>query len=332
LSKRFRLYLPDLEVVYTLLNKWRLYQVCMELGIDVPPTWLPNGENDLDDARRHIEFPAVIKPQTQVFMHPHKKGRFVYDPNDLRGLYREFRATTRHSQMLLEFDPDAVAPLVQSFVEMKNGGVYGVSGFIDETGELFVARASRKVLQWPPRLGVGLCFEDVELIPSVAADVARLCRHVGYFGPFEVEFVEHDGHRWLIDFNPRFFGQMAFDISRGADLPYFAYLASTGQREELGRGIAAARKRDDKATPRVYCHRIDLEFALRLQLLAGRLSRKDCEHWRNWLARNRVTDAVIDREDWGPGLAEATAGLFQRAIHPRSTWRFAREGVLGNPL
>jgi D-aspartate ligase len=188
-----------------------------------------------------------------------------------------------------------------------------------------VVRASRKVLQWPARLGVGLCFEDVEVRPSLAESIARLCRHVGYFGPFEVEFVHADGRYQLIDFNPRFFGQIGFDVSRGLDVPYLVYLAAAGERRELERAVRDAREQTVKA-PGAYCHRIDLEITLRLQSWAGRISRKDYERWRGWLARHRVTDAVMDRDDWGPGLAEATSALVRRAVHPRSTWRFAQEG------
>jgi predicted ATP-grasp superfamily ATP-dependent carboligase len=325
LAERYRLYVPDVDVVYTLLNKWRLYRVCLELGIDVPPTWLPKGADDLSCAERAIGFPAVIKPQTQVFLSPHQKGRVVPDAGALPRLYRDFQVATKHSPFLLDFDPSASAPIVQSYVETEGCGIYALSGFIDDSGELFAVRASRKVLQWPPRLGIGLCFEDVEVHASLAADVVRLCKHVGYFGAFEIEFVRREGRWQLIDFNPRFFGQMGFDVSRGLDLPYLAYLAASGERQELERAIAAARRPENAPPSGVYCHRFDLEIALRLQRLAGRLTRQDCDRWRAWLASHRVTDAVLDWEDWAPGLAEATAGLMRRAAHPRSTWRFANE-------
>jgi predicted ATP-grasp superfamily ATP-dependent carboligase len=325
LARHFRIYLPSVDSVYTLLNKWRLYEVCVDLGIDVPPTWLPSGVGDLSRVRREARFPVVIKPQTQILLFPHQKGRVVHAAGELNALYSDFVSATAHAPMLLELDPHVGAPLVQTFVDTTTEGVYSLSGFIDDTGELFVVRASRKLLQWPPRLGVGLCFEGVEVRQSLAADVARLCRHIGYFGPFEVEFVRSGDRYQLIDFNPRFFSQMGFDVSRGLDLPHLVYLAATGERRELERAVRQARQRNDKAPTGVYCHRIDLEIALRLQRWAGQISRKDCERWRVWLARNRVTDAVMDPEDWAPGLAEVTAALVRRAVHPRSTWRFANE-------
>ncbi len=321
LARHFRIYVPGADAMYTLLNKWRLYEVCVDLGIDVAPTWLPRGAGDLSRVEREACFPVVIKPQTQILLSPHLKGRVVHNAGSLRRLYREFVSAAAHSPVLLTLDPGVACPIVQNFAETATVGIYGLSGFIDDAGELFVVRASRKVLQWPPRVGVGLCFEDVEVHPSLVADVVRLCRHTGYFGPFEVEFVPSDGGYRLIDFNPRFFGPMGFDVSRGLDLPYLVYLASTGERRELAYAIAEARHRPERVPAGVYCHRIDLEIALWLQRWAGRISRKDRDRWRSWLAGNRVTDAVIDWDDWGPGLAEATAALVRRAVHARSTLR-----------
>jgi predicted ATP-grasp superfamily ATP-dependent carboligase len=323
LARHFRIYVPCVDAMYKLLNKWRLYEVCVDLGIGVPPTWLPNGVEDLSRVQREARFPVVIKPQTQILLFPHQKGRVVHGAGELRSLYRDFVSATTHSPILRELDPRVTAPVVQTLVDTAREGIYSLSGFVDESGELFVVRASRKVLQWPPRLGVGLCFEDVAVRQSLAADVARLCRHIGYFGPFEVEFVYSDGRYKLIDFNPRFFGQMGFDILRGVDLPYLVYLAGMGERRQLERAVREARE-PTRGPAGVYCHRIDLEVALRLQRWAGRISRRDCERWRVWLSRNRVTDAVMDREDWAPGLA-ASAALIRRAVHPRANWRSAHE-------
>jgi D-aspartate ligase len=326
LARHYRIYSPGEESLYTLLNKWRLYKACIDVGVDVPPTWLPSGVQDLARVQREARFPVVIKPKTQVLLLPYQqKGRVVESAAALRAAYGEFVSRVDHSPLLRQYDPEVAAPIVQTFVETAPDGVYGLSGFVDERGELLAVRASRKVAQWPPRLGVGLCFEDVEVRPSLAVDVARLCRHTGYFGPFEAEFVESGGRYQLIDFNPRFFGQIGFDVSRGSDVPYLVYLAATGNGRELERAARETRRGRDSAAARVYCNRIDLEITLQLRRWAGRVSQEDRERWRRWLASHRVIDAVIDRQDWAPSLAEATGALVRRAIHPRSTWRFARE-------
>lgn len=328
LSHHYLLYSPPFPAVNGLLNKRRLYLNCRALGVDAPETWVARDEAELAQvqvmARSH--FPLIIKPQMQTFLRPHQKGRLVQRPAELLPAYRDFVASTRYGPIALEADPEVAAPLVQAFSPGAQHGIYNLSGFIDDTGELFAVEASRKVLQWPPRLGVGLCFEEAEVSPRLADGVARLCRHVGYFGAFEVEFVEADGRHLLIDFNPRFYGQMGFDVARGLDLPLLVYLAACGEREALGFAVGKALERIRHSEHRVYCNRIELAIALRLLRLAGRIRPGDARRWREWLSRNHdhLTDAVWARGDWRPAALVAATSLLNRARHARSAWRAAR--------
>lgn len=97
--------------------------------------------------------------------------------------------------------------------------MYSLAGFVDRSGEILGVRASQKVVQSPRGMGVGLLFREAPVDPEVLEGLARLCRRTGYFGVFEVEFVRADGGHHLIDFNPRYYGQVQFEISRGLSLP-----------------------------------------------------------------------------------------------------------------
>ena len=44
-----------------------------------------------------------------------------------------------------------------------------------------------------PNLGSGVCFEALPSDPALSGAVRRLCRELGYFGIFEVEFLWFDG-------------------------------------------------------------------------------------------------------------------------------------------
>jgi D-aspartate ligase len=329
LARDFHLYIPPVEAIHALLDKWRLHEVCVELGIDTPDTWLPRNDEDLRHLARSAPFPLVIKPRTQAFLAPHQKGRIVSDPKLLASLHRDLRVRTQHARMLLEYDAEAALPIVQSFSRAGSNRIYSLSGFIDETGESFIVEASRKVFQWPRHLGVGLCFEEAAVVPELAREVAKLCRHVGYYGAFEVEFVELGERRQLIDFNPRFYGQMGFDVARGLDLPLFAYLAAAGERTALREAIEQAHLRVPPPTPRAYCNRIELEIVLRLLNLTGSIDRGERAHWQAWLARHPdITDAVVDRDDWMPGAVDALSSVVRRTISPRSSWLATRASHL----
>ncbi|MFL5417811.1 MAG: carbamoyl-phosphate synthase, partial [Myxococcales bacterium] len=57
LARWFRMYSPPFRTVYALLNKWQLYQACVEVGIDAPHTWLPASEDEVSRLAREASFP-----------------------------------------------------------------------------------------------------------------------------------------------------------------------------------------------------------------------------------------------------------------------------------
>jgi len=319
LARYFQLYQPPVESIYALLNKQRLTRAAAAVGLEMPPSWLPRDDADLAQIGASLSFPVLIKPQTQILYFPHPKGMLVTELKDLAAAYETFSKRARHADELLSFDPMAHRPLLQAFYPGARRGIYNLSGFVDESGELMIARASRKVLQRPRKLGIGVCFEWAPVRPELVERLAALCRNIGYYGVFEVEFIEQDERALLLDFNPRFYGEMGFDMARGVSLPLFAYLAAIGRREELRRAIEKARIQPDVPT-QAYCHRFMLEVGLWAQQLSGTLSRSEVSQWRNWLSERRgnLVDAVHDPQDRFPGLVEVASHVYAYARHPRA--------------
>lgn len=326
LSRHFRMYQPPVEVIYGLLNKKRLHDACQEVGIDTPRTWFPEGEEGLGKVTAEASFPVLLKPQTQILFESHVKGSQVERPEDLVPRYREFLTRNRYGRKLLELDPRADRPMVQAFYTEAAQNIYSLSGFVDGTGELFVVRAAVKVLQRPRKLGIGLCFEEAPVDVALAEKLRTLCKKLGYFGTFEVEFIRAGGKQLMIDFNPRFFSQMGFDIARGMPLPLFVYEAASGDEASLASVVREALEWSASGQ-HVYCHRGILELLLRAQGLSGRLSKSEVRYWREWYAshRERAVDAVMDRRDWLPVVVDVAMHLTSYARHPRG---FVRSMVL----
>jgi D-aspartate ligase len=319
LSRYFHVYQPPVEVIYTLLNKCLLQQACGKVGIEMPRTWcLRNGEN-LSQIEDQLTFPLLVKPQTQILFWPHVKGFVAKSRESLRPTYEKFIAMARHAPLMAAYDPGVEAPLLQAYLPGATTSIYNLSGFVDESGELFVARASKKVLQRPRQIGVGLCFEEAETNHLLAQKLLALCRSVGYHGVFEVEFIESDGRFLLIDFNPRFYGQMAFDIARGVPLPFFAYQAALERQEQLRASVELARRSEQTLGARAYCNRMEFRLLLRLQRLAGGMDAAGTRRWSSWFeGHRRMTDAVLDPNDRGPGLAHLASHVIDSVRHPRS--------------
>lgn len=328
LGRSFQLYSPGVDAVYALLNKERLHAAATEAGLDTPRTWFPRSREDLAPIAADARFPLLVKPRTQVLFTSRSKGARAESAAELAPRWSEFAQGNRCAPALLRFDPEAGTPILQEVHAEAAQGIYSLSGFVDETGELFVCRASRKVLQRPRKLGIGLCFEAAPVDEALAERLRRLCVRLGYFGVFEAEFIAAGGRKLLIDFNPRLYSQLAFDVDRGMPLPALAWLAAAGDRETLRAEVLHARLRQSRTQPeRVYTHHFVLEVLLRGQGASGRLSPDEVRSWRRWLAEHGrwATDAVADADDGLPALVDVAQHLAGYARHPRA---FVRSMIL----
>jgi predicted ATP-grasp superfamily ATP-dependent carboligase len=330
LARRYHLFQPPFETLRRLLDKRELFAVCREVGIAAPVTHFPDDARHAAEIARHAAFPLLIKPTTQVLLRSHHKGVVVPNREALPGSLDAYRALTSYHPYVLARMPGADRPMLQEFHPRAAVGIYSVAGFVSASGaEGVVALAARKVLQRPRRIGIGLCFEEAALRPELAERLAALCRAVGFHGVFEAEFIEADGEFLLIDFNPRFYSQMAFEVDRGLPLPLLAYEAALGRSPVLRDARRALRDRagiaDDER--RVYTHRVILGLVTTLQRLAGAMSPAEAARWRAWYRshRRRVSDAVLDRGDRLPALVDVVSTLVGYGRHPR--W-FVRSMVL----
>ena len=319
LSRHFVLSQPPTEVIYRLLNKVRLREEAEAVGLAMPRTWLPLDDAGLSRIEAEALFPVVVKPQTQILFHPHLKGVPVFRREDLRRKYSEFLTAASHASCLVADDPSVVRPTVQEYYPGDTENVYGVSGFVDPSGQLFAARFARKILQQPRRLGVGLAFEEAEPRPELVERIVALCHRVGYHGVFEAEFIDGTGTPLLIDFNPRFYGQMAFDIARGLPQPLLVYDVAVGQWDRLRNRVEQARTWQGRPG-QVYCRGLELRLLLVCRRLFGSMSPQETGRWWSWLARHQhsIADAVFHQDDRVPGWLEALHHLLRCARHPRS--------------
>jgi hypothetical protein len=130
----------------------------------------------------------------------------------------------------------------------------------------------------------------------------------------------------LIDFNPRFYSQMGFDIARGMPLPMLVWHAARGEHARVREALAFARAWRPRGDE-VYCHKTMLDLVLSLQGLSGQMTGEEVRRWRNWYAQHEKTaiDAVRDQDDRMPAVIDAAQWMHHFARHPRS---FVRNFVM----
>jgi D-aspartate ligase len=316
LGDAFTMFSPGEGTIIGLLDKKRLYDACQDVALEAPETRVLNEPSIVDELR----YPVLLKPRTQAYLKGGIKGFIVRDRAELASQLARFRKLVAFDSTITVRYPDIAAPLVQEYRPVAESNILSISGFVADDGQL-VARAAMKVLQRPRKVGIGLCFEGREIEEPLTAQLAALCRKVGYHGAFESEFVVEGDRRLLIDFNPRFYSQMGFEVAGGLSVPLLVWHAARGERRRVAEQLVLARAWPPPSHE-VYCHKMMLELMLTLQGMSGKMPRDDVKHWRSWHARatrmDAVTDAVRDPDDRMPALVDTVRWIGDFAKHPRS--------------
>ena len=123
----------------------------------------------------------------------------------------------------------------------------------------------------------------------------------------------------LIDFNGRFYHQIAFDVARGMELPALAYAAATRNQAEVSRlmALGSSGNHDEVAG---FCNHFVLTMMVKMQRILRTMSRKDAALWLCWArgSHGTIVDAVQDPHDALPAFVEMAQRLLDAARHPRA--------------
>jgi predicted ATP-grasp superfamily ATP-dependent carboligase len=322
LSKHYHLYQPPVSTILHLLDKKALHQACSEVGIATVPTAFP--ANTDEAVEMAFGFPLLLKPRTQILLDTRSKGILIEQADEMAEAYRGFVDGNRYKATIRAALPGVEQPMLQMFRPHAAESIYSIAGFMGTNEGDIAARASRKILQRPRKLGVGLCFEEAPVDMATLDRLSRLCRKVGYFGVFEAEFVQEGTSFQLIDFNPRFYGQMGFEVARDLPLAYLVWLGALGKHERLTASLAEARTWVE-GRGYGYCDRFFLGMVLSLQGVSGAMATAEVERWKQWLRDHVAQSRMIDATDWPrdrlPRVVSALRELAWASLHPRSFMR-----------
>jgi D-aspartate ligase len=319
LSRYFYLYAPRRGATYELLNKKRLHAHCLALGIDQPALWTPA---EALAAPADLRYPVLAKPQAQAGMRVNVKGMVAHDESQLRGVLQQFASRYGYRPEMLAYDPGLADVMVQAFHEEAAEHIYSLAGFYAPEHNVYLLRASQKVLQQPLRVGLGLCFESRPVHPEPARQLRQLMDALGYRGAFEVEFIHlaSENRFLLIDFNPRFYGQMGFEIARALPVARLCHLAAVGDGDGLRRLATEAGQWDDD-TRWGFGDRWMLRLFVTTQWLGGNLSRAQRRRWIGWADSTLRADPLLAPDDPEPASVSRRQTWRNLLRHPRSTLR-----------
>lgn len=308
----FRIYQPSLRTMQRILDKQQFAAAAKAARVDWVPSWEARSQAELEALATTLPYPILIKPRTHVNRLRNDKGVRVTSKEELLREYPAFIEREKDGLPANPLLPDAHVPILQQFVAVGSEGVCSVTGFIDRTGELFVTRRAKKILQRSQPVGVGICFESLPPDPALSDAVRRLCRELDYFGIFEVEFLHTNGTWAVIDFNPRTFNQIGMDIRRGMPLPLLAFLDAAGEGEALSAAVAAAQVAPPENSAIYWCDRFTLRALLLAKWLTRRISPAELASWRAWMKNHSATcvDVAASDDDPLPGWVHVFSEIF----------------------
>lgn len=331
LSSVFDLYQPDLETMMSILDKGLLHKHAQAVGMDTPETWLPQSADEAEKIVREVGGALVVKPRSQLSVHTGAKGLLINAPGaNGRAVYDSLLKQVGRGNNFVKRFPEATMPMLQRYHPEAMEQIYSLSGFRDASGKHVVMRAAVKILQRPLQIGVGLCFEEADVIPALAEQTVRLCERIGYYGAFELEFIVLDGQMLLIDFNGRLYNQLAFDIARGMDLPRLVYAGATRNSEELASLIQGS-SQHKKSEPLVFCNSFGLSLTVTAQRAFRKMSLVEANRWREWRKRadGRLVDPIRDVDDPVPALVDGARQVWTSIRYFRG---FVKEMALRNAV
>jgi D-aspartate ligase len=318
LSSYFDLYQPDLDTMMSILDKGLLHKHAEAVGIDTPETWLPRSAIEAEKIVRDVGGPLVVKPRSQLSVTTGAKGLLI-DASDGRDVYDDLLRQAGHDNYFIRRFPEVAMPMLQRYYPEAIDQVYSLSGFRDISGKHVVMRAALKILQNPRQLGIGVCFEEADVILELAERTLRLCERIGYYGAFELEFIASRDRMMLIDFNGRLYNQLAFDITRGMDLPKLVYAGATGRSEELSQLVQAEPRRQQGAVGLVFCNSFGLSLTVAAKRTFRTMSSEEANRWREWRrgAGEGLVDAVRDADDPLPALVDGAQQMWTSVRYAR---------------
>jgi protein-tyrosine-phosphatase/predicted ATP-grasp superfamily ATP-dependent carboligase len=237
-----RVAMPPTESIDAALDKERLRELAITLGIAVPPSVCVTSAGEVTDGRVDewlCEGAAVVKTTKSKVWNANAAVEFptiiVRDRDELR------RAVLERVQY--------VEVQVQQWVPGRGLGVE----LLARDGEIVMSIAHERLHEVPLAGGGSSYRRSIPMPPELFADAQRLMRALRYHGVAMVEFRGDavTGRHWLMEINVRFWGSLPLAIFAGADFP--RALTAMLLRDELPTGPPP---RDN-----VYARNIELEMS-----------------------------------------------------------------------
>lgn len=275
----------------SILDKRSFYALCDRHDVEVPATYWPGSDEDLERIAASVRYPALIKPAL-----PHHFYRSI-------GPSKVVTATTA-SELTRVYHEYSRVPgdlVIQEIVPGGDDRIWICVVYLDRRSVPLATFVGRKLRQYPPHFGSASLAES-RWNEEVAAISESFLRALGYRGIASLEFKQdpRDGAYRMIEVNARMILPGSLCAGAGVDIVRTAYL------DLVGEDVPHWRQRDGVRW--VFVGQ-DLRSAVRMWK-TGEL--RPGEWFRS--IRDARHEAVFDWRDPGPALYLPFYPLVQKFV------------------
>lgn len=273
-----RLPVPGIATIRKANDKSSVLATAARVGVPVPRGYAPECDEEIREVADAIGYPAVVKMRDDAgtYLEPGERYRIVENRDELLSAAAHF-----------------ADPVIQ---ERIPGDGFGC-GFLAREGELLAAFCHRRRREYPVTGGPSALCESV-IEPKLVEYTRRLAREFSWTGVAMAEFKQDaDGDFRLLEINPRFWGSLPLAIRAGVNFPESLC--------KMALGFPIEPIQYYKAGLKVRFLALDVSAALQALRRPGYRKRFLGGFMRD-LVDLRISDGVLDRDDWRASVAYVT--------------------------
>jgi predicted ATP-grasp superfamily ATP-dependent carboligase len=221
LNKFYFINLPDHNIIESITDKNKQYQLALKANIPLPTTYLPNDLEEIERIKHKIKYPAYMKPKDvtswrKAISHS-IKGFVLNNPQELIEKYK----------YVLE---KGLEVIIQEIIPGPDSNLFKYNSYVSQNKEFLLQFTLRKVFQNPIHFGIGVTVKSIKY-PELMTIGKRFIENINYNGISSVEFKldSRDGKLKLIELNPRYWQQNSLADICGMNFPLMNYLDVTQQ-------------------------------------------------------------------------------------------------------
>ena len=210
----------ELDILTSLSDKIELAHQAAKVNIPCPEYHVYENAKSL--VMGSIDsFPIVLKPARSVFI---KEDDCVLTSVSIVNSAEELQNVLKETSYL-----DSFPFMIQKYVPGHGAGVFALYN----QGKAVAFFAHQRLREKPPRGGVSVLSESVELDAELLSMTRKLLDSVNWHGVAMVEFrIDPSGKPWLMEVNTRFWGSLQLAIDAGVNFPLMLCKIALGETAE----------------------------------------------------------------------------------------------------